>query len=346
SIQTLWEILVPFADYAFNKAHSAAYGLVSYWTAYLKANYPAEYMAALLTSVKDNKDKMAVYLNECRRMKIKVLPPDVNESEGEFTPVGEDIRFGLNAIRNVGANVVAQIVAARDDEGRFVDFGDFMAKVPAQVCNRRVIDSLVKAGAFDGLAHKRRALSVVHESAVDQFVDLKRNAAIGQDSLFGGLEDDSGFGVKIVIPEIAEWDKQVLLAHEREMLGLYVSDHPLSGLEHVLSKHADCSIGDLVTDESRSDGATVTVAGLVTSVQHRVNKKGKGWATLTLEDLEGSVEVLLFASSYDLAGPLLAPDAVLVIQGRLSRKKETPELHGNQVSSPDLSDVSGGRPVT
>ncbi|HMU36548.1 MAG TPA: DNA polymerase III subunit alpha, partial [Marmoricola sp.] len=195
AVNTLWEILVPFADYAFNKAHSAAYGLVSYWTAYLKANYPAEYMAALLTSVKDNKDKMAVYLNECRRMKIRVLPPDVNESEGEFTPVGDDIRFGLNAIRNVGANVVAQIVAARADEGRFIDFGDFMAKVPAQVCNRRVIDSLVKAGAFDGLAHKRRALSVIHESAVDQFVDLKRNAAIGQDSLFGGLDDDSGFGV-------------------------------------------------------------------------------------------------------------------------------------------------------
>ncbi|HRV68156.1 MAG TPA: DNA polymerase III subunit alpha [Marmoricola sp.] len=346
AVNTLWEILVPFADYAFNKAHSAAYGLVSYWTAYLKANYPAEYMAALLTSVKDNKDKMAVYLNECRRMKIRVLPPDVNESEGEFTPVGDDIRFGLNAIRNVGANVVAQIVAARADEGRFIDFGDFMAKVPAQVCNRRVIDSLVKAGAFDGLAHKRRALSVIHESAVDQFVDLKRNAAIGQDSLFGGLDDDSGFGVKIVIPEMAEWDKQVMLAHERDMLGLYVSDHPLSGLEHVLRKHADCSIGDLMTDESRNDGAMVTVAGLVTAVQHRVNKKGRSWATLTLEDMEGSIEVLLFASSYDLAGPLLAQDAVLVIQGRLSRKKETPELHGNQVSSPDLSDTSGGRPVT
>ncbi|HNI71525.1 MAG TPA: DNA polymerase III subunit alpha, partial [Marmoricola sp.] len=235
AVNTLWEILVPFSDYAFNKAHSAAYGLVSYWTAYLKANFPAEYMAALLTSVKDDKDKMAGYLNECRRMKIQVLPPDVNESEAEFTPVGTDIRFGLTAIRNVGSNVVAQIIEARSEAGRFTDFADFMAKVPAQVCNRRVIDSLIKSGSFDAMNHQRRALSVIHEAAVDQYVDLKRNAAIGQDSLFEGLDDDAGLGISISIPDIPEWDKQVLLSHEREMLGLYVSDHPLKGLEHVLS---------------------------------------------------------------------------------------------------------------
>src|SRR5690348_3842128 len=143
AIKTLWDILVPFADYAFNKAHSAAYGLVSYWTAYLKANYPAEYMAALLTSVKDDKDKMAIYLNECRRMKIQVLPPDVNESASNFTPVGRDIRFGLTAIRNVGQNVVEGIVSAREAQGRFTDFNDFLSKVPAHVCNKRVIESLV-----------------------------------------------------------------------------------------------------------------------------------------------------------------------------------------------------------
>lgn len=346
AIDTLWEILVPFADYAFNKAHSAAYGLVSYWTAFLKANFPAEYMAALLTSVKDDKDKMAVYLNECRRMKIRVLPPDVNESEAVFTPVETDIRFGLTAIRNVGANVVSQIIEARTEEGRFTDFADFMQKVPAQVCNKRVIDSLIKSGSFDAMSHRRRALSVIHESAVDQFVDLKRNEAIGQDSLFGGADDDSGFGINIAIPEISEWDKQVLLTHEREMLGLYVSDHPLSGLEHVLRSAADCTIGQLLEDESRQDGSMVTVAGLVTSVQHKVNKHGRGWAMLTLEDLEGAIDILLFHNAYELAGPLLSQDAILSVKGRLSRKKDIPEIHGDQVSNPDLSSSGTGAPVT
>ena len=186
AVKTLWDILLPFSDYAFNKAHSAAYGLVSYWTAYLKANYPAEYMAALLTSVKDDKDKSAIYLNECRRMKIQVLPPDVNESASNFTPVGRDIRFGLTAVRNVGGNVVDGIVAAREEKGRYVDFNDFMEKVPAHVCNKRVIESLIKAGAFDDMKHRRRALVAIHETAVDQYVDIKRNEAIGQDSLFGG----------------------------------------------------------------------------------------------------------------------------------------------------------------
>ena len=213
AVDKLWEILVPFSDYAFNKSHTAGYGLVSYWTAYLKANYPAQYMAALLSSVKDDKDKMALYLNECRRMKIQVLPPDVNESDATFTPVGRDIRFGLTAIRNVGANVVGEIVRARADRGRFTDFNDFMDKVPALVCNKRVIESLIKAGAFDEMKHKRRALVAIHESAVDQYVDIKRNEAIGQDSLFGGMDDEVGvaFGVSVTVPDIEDWDKMTLL---------------------------------------------------------------------------------------------------------------------------------------
>ncbi|WP_278256157.1 hypothetical protein [Nocardioides convexus] len=246
AIDTLWEILLPFSDYAFNKSHSAAYGVITYWTAYLKANYPTEYMAALLTSVKDDKDKMAIYLNECRRMKIQVLPPDVNESAHNFTAVGRDIRFGLTAVRNVGSNVVDGIVASRREDDRFADFNDFLSKVPATVCNKRVIDSLIKAGAFDDMKHKRRALVAIHETAVDQYVDIKRNEAIGQDSLFAGLDDDEGdggFGVSVAIPDIDEWDKMTLLGHEREMLGLYVSDHPLLGLEHVLSNGTDCTIG-------------------------------------------------------------------------------------------------------
>ncbi|SFC04264.1 DNA polymerase-3 subunit alpha [Nocardioides terrae] len=342
AVKTLWEILVPFADYAFNKSHSAAYGVVTYWTAYLKANYPTEYMAALLTSVKNDKDKMAIYLNECRRMKIAVLPPDVNESAHNFTAVGNDIRFGLTAVRNVGWNVVDGIVAAREEKGRYTDFNDFLSKVPAQGCNKRVIESLIKAGAFDDMKHRRRALVAIHETAVDQYVDIKRNEAIGQDSLFGGLDDEGGsFGVSVTIPDLDEWDKMTLLGHEREMLGLYVSDHPLLGLEHVLSSGTDATVGQLLLDE-RPHGAVVTVAGLVTSVQRKITKKGDPWATVTLEDLDGAVEVLLFPSSYQLAAPYLIEDAIIRVKGVLDKDREQPQLRGQEVTVPDLSEGPSG----
>ncbi|CAB4947431.1 unannotated protein [freshwater metagenome] len=343
AIDKLWEILLPFSDYAFNKSHSAAYGVITYWTAYLKANYPTEYMAALLTSVKDDKDKMAIYLNECRRMKIQVLPPDVNESHANFTPVGTDIRFGLTAVRNVGSNVVDGIASAREQKGRYADFNDFMEKVPALVCNKRVVESLIKAGAFDDMKHKRRALVAVHETAVDQFVDLKKNEAIGQDSLFGGLsEDDAGFGVSVTIPDIDDWDKMTLLGHEREMLGLYVSDHPLLGLEHVLSQGTDCSIGQLMLDEDRPHGTTLTVSGLITSVARKITKRGDPWATITLEDLDGAIDVLLFPSAYTLASTLLVEDQIVRIKGQLSRDKDQPELRAQEVSAPDLTQGPAG----
>ncbi len=352
AIKALWDVLVPFSDYAFNKAHTAAYGLISYWTAYLKQHYAAEYMAALLTSVKDDKDKMAIYLNECRRMKIQVLPPDVNESAATFTPVGTDIRFGLTAIRNVGANVVDGVVSAREEKGRYHDFNDFMGKVSALVCNKRVIESLVKAGAFDEMKHHRKALVAVHETAVDQYVDIKRNEAIGQDSLFAGLDDpeDGGaaFGVTVTIPDIDEWDKMTLLGHERDMLGLYVSDHPLLGLEHVLSTGTDCTIGQLMLDEDRPHGTTLTISGLITSVNRKITKRGDAWATITLEDLDGAIEVLLFPSSYQLASPYLVEDAIVRVKGQLSRDKEQPELRGQELTVPDLSTGPGGPtgPVT
>ena len=342
AITALWEILLPFSDYAFNKAHSAAYGVVSYWTAYLKANYPVEYMAALLTSTRDDKERRPVYLNECRRMKIAVLPPDVNESLANFTPVGDDIRFGMSAIRNVGGAVVEQIQAARECEGRFVDFSDFMAKIPVQVCSKRTIDSLIKGGAFDSLGHRRRALVAVHETAVDQYSAIKKQEAVGQDSLFGELDDDMGFGVNVEVPDIDEWDKQVLLSHEREMLGLYVSDHPLLGLEHVLAQHAEMSIGALHADETRSDGSPVRIAGLITSMQVKITKRGDKWAMLTVEDLEGAIDVLVFPAAYQLAGQLLETDRVISIKGRLSRSKETPEIQAQEITAPDVRDAGAG----
>jgi DNA polymerase III subunit alpha len=344
AVKTLWDILLPFSDYAFNKAHSAAYGLVSYWTAYLKANYPAEYMAALLTSVRDDKDKMAVYLNECRRMKIQVLPPDVNESAANFTPVGRDIRFGLTAIRNVGGNVVDKIVEAREHKGRYEHFNDFMDKVDALVCNKRVIESLAKAGAFDDMKHKRRALVSVHEEAVDRYATVKKDVGGGQDSLFDdlGAGAEAVFDMAVTIPDIDEWDKMTLLGHEREMLGLYVSDHPLLGLEHLLANGTDCTIGQLLLDEERADGSMVTVSGLVTSVQRKITKRGDAWAMVSLEDLEGAIDVLLFPSAYQLASTLLQEDAIITVKGRLSRSKDQPELHGQEVSVPDLSDGPSG----
>ena len=236
----MWDVLVPFAGYAFNKAHSSAYGLVSYWTAYLKANYPAEYMAALLTSVRDDKDKSAVYLNECRRMGIKVLPPNVNESEANFAAQGDDaILFGLTAVRNVGQNVVDSIIRCRKAKGKYTSFPDFLDKVEAVVCNKRTVESLIKAGAFDEMGHTRKGLTAHFEPMIDNVVQVKRKEAEGQFDLFGGMGDDGddepGFGLDVEFSD-DEWEKTYLLAQEREMLGLYVSDHPLFGLEHVLQR--------------------------------------------------------------------------------------------------------------
>ena len=346
AISTLWEILVPFSDYAFNKAHSAAYGLVSYWTAYLKANYPTEYMAALLTSVRDDKDKSALYLGECRRMSITVLPPDVNSSDANFTAVGTDIRFGLTAVRNVGSNVVEAIVVARHQKGAFTSFTDFLDKVPAVVCNKRTIESLIKAGAFDSLGHGRRALLTVHEQAVDAVVDVKRNEAVGQFDLFGGsgLEDGAPrFSVEV--PDIPDWDKKLRLAFEREMLGLYVSDHPLFGLEHVLARSADVTIATLMADESRQDGSTVTIAGLITSLQRRMSRNGNPWASVTIEDIDGSIEVNFFGETYLAHATALVEDAIVVIRGRVRWRDDQMQLMALEMSQPDIS-AADEAPVT
>jgi DNA polymerase III subunit alpha len=329
AIKTLWDILVPFSDYAFNKAHSAAYGMIAYWTGYLKANYPAEYMAALLTSVRDDKDKSAIYLAECRRMGIKVLPPCVNESDADFTPTGTDIRFGLTAIRNVGANVVASIVATRTAKGAFTDVGDFLKKVDAVVCNKRTIEALIKGGAFDSLGHTRKGLVLVYEAAVDAVLDTKRNEAIGQFDLFGdlGATDavspiDDVFAVRV--PD-GEWDKKVLLQFEREMLGLYVSDHPLFGLEHVLAGAADQTIATTMAEAS-AEPQGVTLAGILSSVTRRVTKAGAPWAQAVLEDLEGSIEVMFFPATYAQVALNVAEDAIVAIKGRTDAREDTVKL--------------------
>src|SRR5262245_25676618 len=268
AIKTLWDILVPFSDYAFNKSHTAGYGLVSYWTAYLKANYPAEYMAALLTSVGDDKDKSAVYLAECRRMGVRVLPPDVNASNARFSAVGADIRFGLAAVRNVGTNVVESIVRVRKEKGAYTDFYDFLRKVESVVCNKKTVESLIKAGAFDSLGHTRRGLLAVHADAIDSYLEVKRNEAIGQFDLFGDAFGDLGGEAVIANAAISdkEWERSDLLSFEREMLGLYVSSHPLHGLERVLAREADTSIAALSEEGTIADGQVVALAGILSGV--------------------------------------------------------------------------------
>ncbi len=343
AVTALWDVLLPFSDYAFNKAHTAAYGLVSYWTAFLKANYPAEFMAALLTSVADDKDKIAIYLAECRRMGIAVLPPDVNESEANFTAVGTDVRFGLTAVRNVGRNVVDGIVAARTDLGKAVNFHGFLDAVPLVVCNKRVIESLVKAGAFDSLGDTRRSLLAVFDRNVDEIIDIKRNEAIGQDDLFGG---DAAIGDRMLspVPDLPEWDKRTKLAFEREMLGLYVSDHPLQGLEHILAAERDISIGSLLSDDGPRDGQ-VTIAGMITQVTRKTTKRGDIWAVISVEDLEASVEVLLFPKAYEQVATVLAPDTVVKVRGRLKVDEDAVSINASELSLPDTTDAANGGPV-
>jgi DNA polymerase-3 subunit alpha len=277
-------------------------------------------------------------------MGIKVLPPDVNASNGIFTPVGPDIRFGMAAVRNVGTSVVESIVAARTSKGAFTSFSDFLRKVPVNVCNKRVIESLIKAGAFDSFGHPRRGLMLIHEQAVDAIIDVKRNEAIGQDSLFG---DDSCDDVTFDVPvPDGEWEKATLLGFEREMLGLYVSDHPLLGVEHVLAAATDCSLAQLVgsaEDEadrgSRGDrdAQVVTVGGILSGVQRKVTRQGSTWAAATLEDLEGAIEVLFFPATYAQCMSQIIDDAIIVVRGRLDRREEVPKLVAMEVSTPDVS---------
>jgi DNA polymerase-3 subunit alpha len=363
AIQAVWDVLVPFAGYAFNKAHSAAYGLVSYWTAYLKANYPAEYMAAVLTSVGDDKDKSALYLSESRRMGVKVLPPDVNHSVATFAAVGPDVRFGMAAIRNVGVNVVEAIVATRKSKGEFTSFADFLRKVPAVVCNKRVIESLVKAGAFDSFGHPRKGLVLIHEQAVDSVIDIKRNEAIGQDSLFGG-DEQAEAAFEVAIPD-TEWDKKTRLNFEREMLGLYVSDHPLLGIEHVISNGTDISVAELMAntgdgdeeggprplaniggERGRDGSPIVKIGGILSGVTRKITKKGDSWAACTLEDLGGAIEVLFFPQSYQLYSTAIADDAIVIVKGKVDLRDDVPKLIAMDMTIPDITtSADGGAPI-
>ena len=339
--QAVWDILVPFSGYAFNKAHSAAYGLISYWTAYLKTHYPVEFMAALLQGAATNKDKTALYLGEARRMGIQVLSPDVNESVYEYSAVGDVVRFGLGAIRNVGDKAVADIIAEREGpRGKFVNFMDFIRRVPLTALNRRLVESLIKAGAFDSIDPNRRALFTVHEAAIDSVVSLKRKQAEGQFDLFSDAEDGGAEAMgdaSVTVPDLEEWDKKTKLNFEREMLGLYVSDHPLSGMQSILASLREMSIAHLVDRaKTMGEGQQVTLAGLVTNVDRRVSKKGNPWAIVTIEDMESSIQCMFFGKVYEAAAAELAVDAIVQIRGQVELRDETVSLRATEMQIPTL----------
>jgi DNA polymerase-3 subunit alpha len=286
-----------------------------------------------------------MYLSECRRMGIKVLAPDVNESSGDFTAVSGDIRFGLGAIRNVGTNVVEAIRVSREEKGRFESFHDFLRKVPIQVANKRTLESLIKAGAFDQMAGTRRALLEIHEDAVESAVSDKRAEAQGQvgfdfDSLWDEPQAESQ------VPDRPEWAKRDKLAFEREMLGLYVSDHPLAGLEIQLAKHASATITDVLAGEVAKDGETVTVAGLITGVQHRTARNsGNQYGMITVEDFGAEITVMFLGKTYQEFSPALTNDAVVVVRGRVSARDDGMNLHAVSMFTPDLGQSLGSGPL-
>jgi DNA polymerase III subunit alpha len=335
----LWDLIQPFADYSFNRAHSASYAYVAYQTAWLKAHYPVEYMAALLTSVKDRKDDKPKYLHMARRMRIPVLLPDVNSSDQDFTPVGDSIRFGLSAIRHVGEGVVEKIVEARLEKGRFGSFHDFCRKVDYVCLNRKTVESLIWAGAFESLGHTRKGLVETFEAATAEVVSRRKREEAGQFSLFGGSSGPSeeNGSPQSSIPT-GEYPKEMLLAREREMLGQFVSDHPLLGVEGLLERMTDAQIAGL---GGRPQGDVVTVGGIVSDIRKRVTKRGELMVLLYLEELSGArVETIVFPKAHQQFASLLRPDAILIVKGRVDRdaRDDSLKLIAMEMHEPELGE--------
>jgi DNA polymerase-3 subunit alpha len=340
-----FDIIEPFADYAFPKAHAFGYGLIAYQTAYLKANYPAEYFAALLTSVKANLEKAAVYLADCRAMGLEVTVPDVNRSASDFTPVRADddasraqIVFGLSAVRNVGAGLVSLIVAEREKNGPFLDFYDFCERVDLNVLNKRTIESLIKAGGFDCMGHPRKGLLLAFEAIIDQTMARRRERDMGVMSLFGEVDIEVAFDERPKVPDL-EFEKSQRLAFEKEMLGLYVSDHPLLGAEGVLRRRTDGSLADLTECE---DGSIKIFGGIVTALQRKWTKRGELMAVFTLEDLQSSCEVMVFPKSMTEHGHKLADDIVVCVKARVDKREEAPKLIAMEIEV--FEGISDGAP--
>src|SRR6266545_4592568 len=331
--QEIFDLIVPFADYGFNASHACAYAYVAYQTAYLKAHHPVEYMSALLTSVRDDKDKKPCYLNAARLMGLRVLPPDVNQSQVYFTPSGGDIRYGLAAVRNVGEGAVQQIIKARTDQGQLESFTDFCRKVDAGVLHKKVLESLILAGAFDSLGYTRRGLLDGYQKVVDPIMADRRSEATGQESFFGG-EVAPALHIDESVLTGEEFEKADLLRQEKEMLGQYVTDHPLLAIRERLATQTDMEVSEL---SSLGDGDVVTVAGIVVAVGRKYTKRGEPYAVFRLEDLTGGVGIVAFPSVFERSETVVVLDAIVLVKGRADLRGRELQLVALEIRQPDLS---------
>jgi DNA polymerase-3 subunit alpha len=317
----LWEDTERSQDYSFNKSHAACYALIAYRTAWLRAHHPCEYMAALISSVMNTKDRVPFYVNACDEMGIEVLPPDVNSSGTEFAVVEGRIRFGLTAVKNVGDTAARTIVAAREDGGPFASIWDFTERVDPQVVNKRALESLVKCGALDSTGASRLGMLGVLEQALAHGQKLASDRLLGQASLFdsvlGGAENATERHHPAI--PVGEFEKAELLRLEKETLGLYVSEHPLAAVRDQLRRKTDATLADL---ERRRDGEVVTVGGIVSALKQTTTKKGDPMVFLALDDPTGSAEVVVFNSTYQAARELLTADRILVVKGRVDHKQQ------------------------
>jgi DNA polymerase III subunit alpha len=323
----LWKDMESSQDYSFNKSHAACYALIAYRTAWLKAHHPKEYMAALISSVMNTKDRVPFYVNACREIGIEVLPPDVNSSECDFAVVEGRIRFGLNAVKNVGDSAARAIVAAREEGGGpFASLWDFTERVDPQVVNKRALESLVKCGALDSTSGSRRGMLEALEYALSHGQRASDERLRGQSSLFAEVEE------KLEHPPIGthEFEKNELLRLEKETLGLYVSEHPLEAIRAQLRRRTDATLSEL---ERRRDGEVVTVAGIVSALKQLTTKKGEPMVFMRLDDVLGSAEVVVFNSVYAEARELLVPDAVLVVNARVDHKEGESKLIALEVTA-------------
>jgi DNA polymerase-3 subunit alpha len=339
----LFEYVEPFADYGFNASHACAYGYVTYQTAYLMAHHPVEYMAAILTSVKDDKDRKPYYLYACRGMGIEVLPPDVNESDMDFAPAPGDrraIRYGLSAVRNVGSGVVQGIIEARANGGPFTSFADLCRRVEPTSLTKRVIESLIFAGAFDSLGYTRGGMlqQVGEQPAFEKvsapIIAERKAEAAGQFSLFGGSSDGPAIAeVDIAVLEGPELDKRLLLSKEKEMLGQFVTDHPLLGVETQLAAQTTAQIPEL---EDRDDGELVVLGGIIGTLARKFTKRGEPYAQFRLEGLTGGVEVVAFPSVYEAVPDVFEPDRIILVTGRIDRRGRELQIRASEVKEPVL----------
>ncbi len=328
--ERIWNLIDYFSGYGFNKSHSTAYAFISYQTAYLKAHYPIEFMTALLTSEMGNTNKVVLYIEECKKMGIEVLPPSVNESYAEFTCVGKNIRFGLNAIKNVGSTAIDSILASTREKGPFKSFFDFTQRVDLRVCNRKVLESLIKCGAFDTFKLRRSQLMAMVDKALEMGSTMQKDRVRGQMSFFGagGGEGSSDFAKMVAEPDIPEWPENQLLAYERELLGFYVTSHPLSKFEKILKNYATASTNNL---QEFRDQAEVTIGGIIDSLKEIITKKGDKMVFVTLQDLSGSCEVVVFPDLYRSANALIQKDTVIFLKGKINARDDVPKVIAEEI---------------